>query len=109
MSDAKIDAIRHWQISELFSPIERAVLAYTDCLVLESGRVPDEVFAALREELTDEQVLGLTYITCMYEMHATMSRALRTEFDDRDDPIVEVPAPTDDNIGFDIGSITSAE
>jgi hypothetical protein len=25
-----------------------------------------------------------------------MSRALRTEFDDRDDPIVEVPAPGDD-------------
>ncbi|WP_281367981.1 hypothetical protein [Nonomuraea typhae] len=29
----------------------------------------------------------------MYEMHATMARALRVEFDDREDPIVEVPAP----------------
>jgi hypothetical protein len=26
-------------------------------------------------------------------MHAVMSKALRTEFDDRDDPIVEVPGP----------------
>jgi hypothetical protein len=28
-------------------------------------------------------------------MHAVMVRALRLEFDDRDDPIVEVPAPKD--------------
>jgi hypothetical protein len=27
-------------------------------------------------------------------MHAVMSRALRLEFDDRDDPIVEIPAPS---------------
>jgi hypothetical protein len=28
-------------------------------------------------------------------MHAVITRALRLEFDDRDDPIVEVPAPED--------------
>ena len=28
-------------------------------------------------------------------MHAVMSRALRTEWDDRDDPIVEVASPKD--------------
>ncbi|RLC59195.1 MAG: carboxymuconolactone decarboxylase family protein, partial [Chloroflexi bacterium] len=32
-------------------------------------------------------------IACTYDMHATMSRALRLEFDDVDDPITEVPAP----------------
>jgi hypothetical protein len=53
------------------------------------------VFAALREHLSDEQILELTYITCLYEMHATMSRALRTEWDDRDEPIVEVPGDHD--------------
>ena len=39
---------------------------------------------------------GLTYITAMYAMHAVMSKALRTEFDDVDEPIVEIPAPGDD-------------
>jgi hypothetical protein len=29
-------------------------------------------------------------------MHGVMSRALRTEFDDREEPIVEIPAPGDD-------------
>jgi hypothetical protein len=31
----------------------------------------------------------------LYGMHAVMRRALRTEWDDRDEPIVEVAAPDD--------------
>jgi hypothetical protein len=30
----------------------------------------------------------------MYDMHAVISRALRLEFDDIDERIVEVPAPS---------------
>ena len=44
---------------------------------------------------TDEQILEFTYITMMYSMHAVISRALRLEYDDRDDPIVEIAAPAD--------------
>ena len=107
IDEDKIQAIPHWAVSDCFSPVERAVLAYTDALVLDGGRVHDGVFDALREHLTDEQILEFTYITSMYEMHATMSRALRLEFDDRDDPIVEVPAPKGEmarDIGADISS-----
>jgi alkylhydroperoxidase family enzyme len=107
IDEDKIEAIPHWSISDRFSPVERAVLAYTDALVLAGGRVDDGVFGALREHLTDEQILELTYVTAMYEMHATMSRALRLEYDDRDDPIVEVPAPAGEmarDIGADISS-----
>ena len=82
-------------MSRTFSPVERALLAYTDGLVQGFGRVDDAVFDALREHLTDEQILEFTYITMMYCMHAVITRALRLEFDDRDDPIVEVPAPAD--------------
>ncbi len=93
IAEDKIRAIAHWQVSELFTPLERAVLAYTDALVLEGGRVCDEVFAQLRADLSDEEILELTYITALYEMHAVMSRALRLEYDDVDERIVEVAAP----------------
>jgi alkylhydroperoxidase family enzyme len=93
LSEEKIQAIPAWSVATCYSPIERAVLAYADCLVLEGGRVPDGVFDALRAELGDTEILELTYVTCLYELHATMSRALRLEFDDVDDPITEVPAP----------------
>ena len=48
--------------------------------------------------LSDEQILELTYIVASTQ-HAVMSRALRTEFDDRPEPVVEVvdpePAPSE--------------
>ena len=95
VADEKIAAIPQWQASELFDARERLVLAYTDRLVMHHGRVPEALFARLKAEFSDEEILELTYITCLYFMHGVMSRALRTEFDDRDDPIVEVDAPED--------------
>lgn len=92
-SEERIAAIPHWAAADCFSPLERAVLAYTDCLALDHGRVPDGVFDALRAHLSDEQILELTYIITLYLQHAIMSRALRTEWDDRDEPVVEVPGP----------------
>jgi hypothetical protein len=55
--------------------------------------VPDGLFAALRARLGDEEILELTYIAALYLQHAVMSRALRTEFDDRPEPVVEVAGP----------------
>ena len=105
-SEEKIEALKSWQVSDLFSPKERALLAYTDALVLAHGRVSDGVFNALREHLDDESIMEFTYITMMYSMHAVISRALRLEYDDRDDPIVEIAAPDDyapENLGQQIG------
>ena len=93
ISEEKIAAIPAWQVADCFDATERALLAYTDALVYDGGRVADDVFAALQSHLSDEEILEFTYITSLYEMHATMSRALRTEFDDRPEPIVEVIGP----------------
>ncbi|MBX3024992.1 carboxymuconolactone decarboxylase family protein [bacterium] len=91
LSDEQVEAVPGWQTAEVFSPLERAVLAYTDALVLDGGRVPDATFAALRAGgLSDEQIFELTYIVCTYEMHATICRALRLEYDDVDERVVEI-------------------
>ena len=91
VSEERIAAIPNWQVADCFTANERAVLAYADCLSMGGGRTPDGVFAALKSFLSDEEIMEFTYIVCLYDMHAVMSRALRLEFDDRDDPIVEVP------------------
>ncbi|WP_374576901.1 carboxymuconolactone decarboxylase family protein [Phenylobacterium sp.] len=93
VSEDRIAAVPNWQVADCYTADERAVLAYADCLALQGGRTPEPVFAALKAFLSDDEILELTYITCLYDMHAVMSRALRTEWDDRDDPIVEVAAP----------------
>ena len=107
LPEDKIAAIPAWPVHDGWTPVERAVLAYTDALVHDGGRVADGVFEALRSELSDEEILELTYITAMYEMHAVMSRALRTEFDDRPEPVVEVAAP--DGYDGDLGLVISGE
>ena len=93
VAEEKIAAIPSWQTATCFDERERLVLAYADRLVTHRGRVPDDLFAQLKATFSDIEILELTYVTCLYDMHAVMSKALRTEFDDRDDPIVEVAAP----------------
>jgi alkylhydroperoxidase family enzyme len=75
--------------------VERAVLAYTDALSIQHGRVPDGVFSALQKHLSDEEILELTYIVCTYALHGVMSRALRLEYDD--DPPVLIEEPGDES------------
>lgn len=101
LPEVKIEAIASWQTAECFEPIERAVLAYTDCLVMDGGRVPDETFAALKKSLSDEEILELTYITCTYDLHATICRALKLEYDDVDERVAEIPAP-DERANYDV-------
>jgi len=100
-SDEQIEAIPGWASSTLFSEVERVVLAYTDDLVLASGRVSDTTFNALKAHLSDEEILEFTYITCTYDMHATMSRALRLEYDDVDERVKEIPLPQGDDRDID--------
>jgi len=91
-SEEQVTAIPNWSTADCFDEVERAVLAYADCLVLEQGRVPDAVFAALKKHLSEVEIIELTYITCTYMMHAVMSKALKLEFDDIPERVVEVPA-----------------
>ncbi|WP_322818813.1 carboxymuconolactone decarboxylase family protein [Tepidiforma sp.] len=91
--EEKLAAIPAWQTADIFDPSERAILAYTDELVLQDGRVHDATFAALRRALPDEAILELSYAVGTYRLHATICRALRLEYDDIEERIVEVPAP----------------
>jgi alkylhydroperoxidase family enzyme len=93
IAEEKIQAVPHWQSSTVFSELERLVLAYADDLVLGGGRVPDRRFEQLKAHLSDVEILELTFVTCTYEMSATLSRALRLEFDDKPEPVTEVPVP----------------
>lgn len=95
MPEDKIAAIQAWEVADCFDEKERALLAYTDYLIGQRGRVPDAVFARLKSLFTDEEIFEFTYTTAMYDMHAVITKALRMEYDDREDPIVEIAAPED--------------
>ncbi len=96
VTDEQLDAIPTWPTSNVFAPVERAALAYTDEIVLGGGRVQDATFNALSEHLNEPAIIELTYVVASYRLHATMCRALRLEYDDFDERVVEISAPTDD-------------
>lgn len=93
IEEEKVRAVPGWQTATCYGAAERAVLAYTDGLVLDGGRIADGVFEALKTHLDDEQILELTYVTALYDMHAVMSRALKLEYDDVEERVVEIAAP----------------
>ena len=93
VSEEKIAAIPAWSTSDVYEPVERAVLAWTDALVLDGGRASDELFAELSSHLSDVEIMELTYIATMYDMHAVMTKALRLELDDVDERMTEVTGP----------------
>jgi alkylhydroperoxidase family enzyme len=102
-TEEQIEAVPHWPAADCFDLLERLVLGYTDCLVLDGGRTPEGLFDALKAHLSDAEILELTYIVCLYEMHATMCRALHLEYDDEPERVVEVPAP--DHVGDFLGGV----
>lgn len=93
VSAEKVAAVSAWAVAEGWTPAERAVLAYTDEVVLGDGRVQDATFAALAAQLSEPAIIELTYAVTSYRLHATMCRALRLEYDDVDERIVEIAAP----------------
>lgn len=95
IDEAKIAAVPYWEVADVFDAKERAVLAWSDALILQGGRASDELFEALHRHLSDEDILELTYHTMGYNLHAVMCKALRLEYDDVDERIREVAAPTD--------------
>lgn len=91
--EEKLEQIPTWTVSDRFDAQDRAVLAYVDEVVLADGRVQDGVFEALRQHLSDKAILELTYTISTYRLHATICRALRLEYDDVPERIVEIAAP----------------
>lgn len=94
LTDAQVAAVPHWSVSDAFSALERALLAYADNLTLEKGRTPDGVMDALRQHLDDAVILEFSYHVCAYMNHATIARALRLELDDTPEHVTEATAPS---------------
>src|SRR5690606_6167533 len=76
MTQAQLDALPHWEGSDLFSEQERAVLAYTDSMTREV-QVPDAVFEAVRPFFEPRQLVELTATVATYNMVSRFLEALQ--------------------------------
>lgn len=104
LSPEQVAAIPAWNVSDVWSPLERAILAYTDGIVSGRGRVPDGVFDTLKTMMSDEDIMELTYHIVGTMAQGLFAKALRLEYDDVDERIVEVAMPS----GGDFAALTAA-
>jgi alkylhydroperoxidase family enzyme len=75
LSKPECDALADWQHSTLFSPRERAALAYADAMTRDID-VPDKVFDDLRPHFDERQIVELTVLIGIYNMHTRVFMAL---------------------------------
>jgi len=75
LTAAECDALADWQNSPLFSPRECAALSYADAMSRDVA-VPDAVFDALRSHFNERQIVELTVLIGIYNMHTRVFTAL---------------------------------
>lgn len=75
LSKAECDALADWQKSSFFSARERAALAYADAMTRDIA-VPDSVFEGLRPHFSERQLVELTVLIGIYNMHTRVFMAL---------------------------------
>lgn len=76
VADEKLAALPDWERSHLFTPRERAVLAYTRSMTRDI-HVPDEVFEQVRREFDERSIVELTAIIAAYNMVSRFLEALQ--------------------------------
>ena len=74
----QVNAIASWHGSNLFTPEQRALLAYTDAMTREIA-VPEEIFAELRRHFTERQAVELTMLIGAYNMLTRFLSALKVD------------------------------
>lgn len=78
LSREESDALADWQNSRFFSARERAALAYVDAMTRDVS-VPDAVFNSLRPHFSERQIVELSVLTGIYNMHTRVFTALRID------------------------------
>jgi 4-carboxymuconolactone decarboxylase len=75
LSDAECDALADWRNAKTFSARERAALAYADAMTRDIA-VPDDVFEDLRSHFNERQIVELSVLIGLYNMHTRVFTAL---------------------------------
>ena len=80
ITQAQIDALTGSANSNVFAPVDRAVLAYTDSMTNEI-HVPDEVFDALKPHFDARELTELTATIAAYNLVSRFLEAVKIDHD----------------------------
>lgn len=72
---AKVREVPRWRESDVFTPLERAVLEYAEAMTVTPPTVTDEMVAHLVEELGAPAVVELTQLVAVENMYSRFNSA----------------------------------
>jgi len=75
LTDDECNALADWRQAKSFSARERAALSFTDAMTRDIA-VPDDVFGALRLHFSERQIVELSVLIGLYNMHTRVFTAL---------------------------------
>jgi len=78
LTKEQIAALADWQNSSLFTPAQRAALAWTDAMTRDI-EVPDALHTELQQHFDHQAVVEISVLAGAYNMHTRVARALRIE------------------------------
>lgn len=81
LSQQQLDALTDWEGSDVFSDVERTVLAYTDAMT-RNVQVSDDVFNAVKAHFDARELVELTATIATYNMVSRFLEALQIHSDD---------------------------
>jgi AhpD family alkylhydroperoxidase len=76
LSDEKLLAMPNYRTSDVFTEQEKLVMDYAVGMCRTPAEVPDEVFARLRQQFSDAQIVELTHVIALENMRGRFNRAL---------------------------------
>ncbi|MCL5067726.1 MAG: carboxymuconolactone decarboxylase family protein [Thaumarchaeota archaeon] len=77
-SDQRVDMLNAWKRSSLYSPKEKAALAWTEEVTLISeNHVPDEVYEEARKHFSERELVDLTYAIIAINAWNRISTSMR--------------------------------
>ena len=78
-SDDKIRQVPEWRTSALFSPMERDAFEYAERMTITGEKVDDELFARLRGDFSESQIVELTAAIALENFRSKFNPALGIE------------------------------
>lgn len=78
-SDDRLHLVAVWPETDVFTPRERAALAWAEALTnVQDGHVPDDVYEAVRREFSPAEIVYLSVAVATINAHNRVNIALRT-------------------------------
>ena len=73
----KATHVNEWRKASIFTTRERAALAYAEAMTLSDSDVDDALFAATREEFSEDELVELSAWICLENLYSKFNRAFR--------------------------------